>query len=149
MLRRLLLPAAMLILLSGCQTSMLKSFDQVHAGMDKHQVLETMGSPTATTRLHGKDRWIYRFYDDKIRFEKEVHFLNGTVVHKGDSWEPAAEKTAEAADKRSAELEVAYEAEAEAREEARKANAEAYAEYERKSRNAKDVKYMPSFIDLK
>lgn len=149
MLRRLLLPAAMLILLSGCQTSMLKSFDQVHAGMDKHQVLEAMGSPTATTRLHGKDRWIYRFYDDKIRFEKEVHFLNGTVVHKGDSWEPTNERTAEAADKRAAEAEATYQAEAIAREEARKSSAEAFAEYERNSRNAKDVKYMPAFIDLK
>lgn len=149
MLRRLLFPAAMLFLVSGCQSSMLRSFDQVQAGMDKHQVLEAMGSPTTTTRMHGKDRWIYRFYDDKIRFEKEVHFLNGIVVHKGEAWEPTAEKSAETKDKNHAEIEATHQAEIEKREEARKANADAYAEYERKSRNAQDVKYMPSFIDLK
>lgn len=149
MLQRLLILAALAVLLPACQTSMLKSFESVRPGMDKHQVLEALGSPTATTRMRGKDRWIYRFYDDGIRFEKEVHFLSGTVVHIGDTWEPPAERSAEGVDRRAAELEEKIQAEHEAREEARKNNAEAYAEFERRSRNRQDVKYMPQFIEVK
>jgi outer membrane protein assembly factor BamE (lipoprotein component of BamABCDE complex) len=150
MLRRLLFPAATAImLLTGCQTSNVRTFEKLHVGMDKHQVLEAFGTPNATTRMHGRDRWMYRFYDDGIRFDKEVHFVDGMAVYAGDVWAPPAEKTAVAVDEQSAEKEKVLQADIAAHEEARKKNAELYMEYEQSARNQDTkVKYLPQFKEL-
>ncbi len=68
----------------GCQTSELNSWNELHPGMDKGDVLEIMGSPKASLRFHGKDRWLYRFYDQSQRYDKEVHFQDGVAVYLGD-----------------------------------------------------------------
>ncbi|RYZ77609.1 MAG: outer membrane protein assembly factor BamE, partial [Proteobacteria bacterium] len=76
-------------LLSACQTNMLKEYDSLHAGMEKDDVLDKMGSPQRTQRARGKDRWTYVFYHDRIRYEKEVQFFEGTAVYVGDAPQPA------------------------------------------------------------
>lgn len=89
MLRYLALTVVIInILTTGCQTSMLAKFKEVKPGMEKGEVLDLIGSPRMAQRFHGKDRWTYVFYDDRIRFEKEVHFLNGDTVYVGDIWQP-------------------------------------------------------------
>jgi outer membrane protein assembly factor BamE len=73
---------------SGCQSYPLKEFETITPGMEKNDVLGKIGSPSTSLRFHDKDRWIYVFYDEKFRFVKEVHFLEGNVVYIGDKWEP-------------------------------------------------------------
>ena len=51
------------MVLCSCQTSQRKTFDRIQVGMDKSTVVEALGSPTATRRQKGKDRWIYEFRD--------------------------------------------------------------------------------------
>lgn len=124
---------------------MLKSFEKIHPGMDKHQVLEALGNPTATTRLHGRDRWIYRFYEGDIRFDKEVHFLDGMAIYSGDAWTPEPDKTANAVDKKNEELNEKTQVETAERA---KRNSEAYDNFQSEARNADKVRYMPTFKNL-
>lgn len=145
MLQRILFVIIAATALSACQTSMLRSFEKVHPGMDKHQVLEKLGSPNATTRFHGKDRWIYRFYDNDIRFDKEVHFLDGITVYVGDPWTPPAEQTAEAKDKRNAEIEEKVVVEEKERVQK---NREEFDQFQNAARNVDRVRYMPEFQKL-
>lgn len=104
---------ASLFLLTGCQTSMLKQFDSIAMGMEKDDVLELMGSPRDVQRFHGKDRWKYVFYEDKVRFSKEVHFLEGTVIYVGEIWQPPTEQSAAYVDQKNAEAEVYLQSQAE------------------------------------
>jgi outer membrane protein assembly factor BamE len=84
--------------LTACQASPLSDFANIKPGMEKNDVLETMGSPRRTQRFHGKDRWTYVFYDKQIRFEKEVQFFEGNAIYIGDTWQPPEDKSAFAAD---------------------------------------------------
>lgn len=68
----------------GCQTNQLRAYERVQVGMDKHVVLEIMGSPIASSRWQSLDRWRYRFYQDDQLFVKEVHFKGGKAVYVGD-----------------------------------------------------------------
>ena len=133
------------MLLIGCQSSMLRSFEKIHLGMDKHQVLDSMGSPNATGRLHGKDRWIYRFYEGSARFDKEIHFLDGVTVYVGDTYAPPADRSAEALDKNASEAEMKAQNE---RDEMRKKFRSDYDTYQNSAKNADKVRYMPSFNNL-
>lgn len=72
----------------GCQSSPLKDFSELKVGMEKGEVLDILGNPNHSGRFHGKDRWTYVFYDNKIRYKKEVHFDQGHVVYLGDTWTP-------------------------------------------------------------
>lgn len=150
MLRKLFISAAAIaaLVLTACQTSMVRSFEKVQNGMDKHQVLETLGDPSTTTRLHGKDRWIYRFYDDGVAQEKEVHFTNGAVSYVGAPWNPPVERQAVTVDAQNAEKEAAIQAEEKARDEARKNVNISLEQMEREARGTDKVKYMPTFVDL-
>lgn len=134
------------LLLSACQSSPVKQFDKIQAGMEKNEVLDLMGPPRTTTRLHGKDRWIYVFYEDKIRYEKEVHFQSGNAVYVGDAWKPAPEKSAEAKDLRTKEEDLAYQEEQKKNEEER---SKAYADYEKAVKSENKIRYMPDFIEIK
>lgn len=128
--------------LSACQTNMLSQFNKVQNGMDKHDVLEIMGSPTTKTRLHGKDRYIYNFYADKKRYEKEIHLLDGTVVYVGEPWKVEAEKTAEVVDKKNEELNVKLDEEDKVRKEKSKSS---YTQFENEMTGQSKVIYMPDF----
>lgn len=148
MLRRLLLIVCAATL-SACQSSMVRSFESLHPGMDKSQVLERVGNPDTTTRLHGQDRWIYKFYEDSIRFEKEVHFLDGILVYSGNGWTPAPEKSAVAVDQKVQQIEQTFQAEDQARAELKKQNAEEFRKYEESRTADKKVRYIPKFVELK
>lgn len=135
--------------LTACQSSMIRAFQNVQNGMDKHQVLEMVGDPNSTTRMHGKDRWLYHFYEDGVPRDKEVHFQGGQVVYVGDPWQPAPERTATATDAKHAEQEAAIQAQEQKNIEDRKNANDALAELEKQSRHQDKVRYMPTFVDVK
>lgn len=130
------------LMLTACQTSMLKQFEEVTPGMEKEDVLDIMGSPTQTQRFHGKDRWTYVFYDKRIKFVKEVQFFEGNAVYVGDIWQPPVEKNAVAMDSfndrknREIDEQIAREVES---------HRQSYSEFEKKSKGEDKVRYVPAF----
>ncbi|MEK6774081.1 MAG: outer membrane protein assembly factor BamE [Bdellovibrionota bacterium] len=144
-IRQLLLIGLSIFVLSACQTNMLKQFSRIQNGMDKHDVVEIMGNPTSTNRLHGKDRWQYIFYEDNVRHSKEIHFNDGSIVYMGDLWQPEADKRADAVDKKNAALNVSLDQEDKQKKEAAR---KAFADYEKKVRSDEKVQYMPEFVPV-
>lgn len=133
--------------LSACQHSPVRQLEKVKNGMDKTEVLELMGTPWTTTRLHGKDRWIYVFYDNNVRVEREVHFSNGAVVYVGEAWQPEPEKQAEIRDKKNDDLNKQWVEEEKKNKEIRQ---NAYSEYEKEVKGeGKKVKYLPDYQEIK
>ncbi len=130
----------LLLFVLGCQSSLLKDFSSLQLGIEKNDVLETMGSPRATTRYHGKDRWMYRFYDDGIRFEKEVHFLDGIAIYVGDSIEPELTKIAVDKDALNLKLDLQLAEAAEKNRAQAKANALEDAKHKQT-----EIHYLPEF----
>ncbi|MBK9323032.1 MAG: outer membrane protein assembly factor BamE [Bdellovibrionaceae bacterium] len=128
------------LFLVACQTNMLKQYESITAGMEKDDVLSKMGSPQRTQRFHGKDRWTYVFYEDRIRYEKEVQFLNGNAVYVGDPWRPETSAT---------EVDAKNEASNKAIEEdvikKYNDNPKAYSNYENEVRGMDKVRYVPDF----
>lgn len=147
MLRYLAIPFMVAMLfLTACQTSMVKQFSEVKPGMEKDDVLQLMGSPNRTQRFHGKDRWTYIFYDQRIRFEKEIQFFEGSAVYVGDTWQPEPEKSAVAVDKVNAEVNAKVDAQIalEMKEQRR-----AFEDYEAKTKGADKVRYVPQFEPIR
>lgn len=144
MLRITAIPVVILsLLLTACQTSMLKQFEQVKPGMEKDDVLSLMGSPRQAQRFHGKDRWSYVFYDNKIRFEKEIQFFEGNVIYIGNRWEPAEDKNAVAMDAANDRKEREWEEQAALAVEKHRKD---YEEYQKTvSGNDGKVRYLPKF----
>jgi len=128
------------VFLSACQTNMLKEYNKLHLGMEKDDVLEVMGSPQRTQRFHGKDRWSYIFYQDRIRYEKEVQFFQGNAVYVGEIMQP--EVSAAQVDTKNEAANLALEEES-----ARKyqENPQAYSNYEKEVRGTDKVRFVPSF----
>ncbi len=137
-----ILASLSIVFLSSCQTNMLKQFAKVQNGMDKNDVVELMGSPNTSTRFHGKDRWIYVFYEDKVRYNKEIHFSEGHAVYIGEPWQAQPEKKADVVDKKNEASNLALEAEEKQNKEAAK---RAYSDYEKQVRSEDKVQYMPVF----
>ncbi|MES3038039.1 MAG: outer membrane protein assembly factor BamE [Bdellovibrionota bacterium] len=123
--------------LCGCQTSMLKEFESLTPGMEKDDVLDHMGSPVTTLRRQGKDRWFYVFYQDNLRFEKEIQFFEGKVIYVGDLWQLPPEQQASAVD---AKNQIGT-------EESRKTLQRDYQKYmdETNGGNKPAIKYVPVF----
>ncbi|MFZ4404459.1 MAG: outer membrane protein assembly factor BamE domain-containing protein [Pseudobdellovibrionaceae bacterium] len=126
----------------GCQTSMVKQFEQIQSGQSKHDVLELMGSPQSSQRFHGKDRWVYVLYKDGQAVEKEVHFTEGAVSYFGGPWQPEQDKTAQQVDARQSEENRKAD---EAEKSAKIKNSRAYDEYENEVRKEDKVLYVPQF----
>ncbi|MFP5518941.1 MAG: outer membrane protein assembly factor BamE [Bdellovibrionia bacterium] len=126
----------------GCQTNMKKAFEEVKPGMDKDDVLSIMGSPRSSQRFHGKDRWRYVFYADDLRFEKEVHFLEGTAVYVGEKWEPPQEQSAVVVDQKNEENNARIDALL--KEEAAKAKTD-FDNYQSQTKGEDKVRYLPTF----
>jgi outer membrane protein assembly factor BamE len=128
------------LLLSACQTNMYDEYRKIHPGMEKDDVLEVMGSPQRTQRFHGKDRWVYIFYDKNFRHEKEVQFFEGNAVYVGDPWQPEVS---------AAQVDAKNEASNKALEEENlrkfQENYKAYSSYENEVRGADKVRYVPNF----
>jgi outer membrane protein assembly factor BamE len=128
--------------LSGCQTRMKRAFDEIKPGMDKGQVLDLIGGPRAVTRFHGRDRWIIMFYDDGVRYDREIHFKEGRADYVGAPYEPPPEFQAASVDQKNAEKDL------EIYEELMKARSEfgqAAQEYEDQVRGQDKVRYVPRF----
>ncbi len=134
------------LLTTACQTSMLKQFSKLQPGMEKDDVLDIMGSPTHTLRSQGKDRWTYVFYDDRIRFEKEVQFFEGNAIYVGEVWQPPAEHSAVAMDTRNEQKNREID-EAIAREV--ESHRRAYDDYEKKAKGEDKVRYVPDFEPIR
>lgn len=130
------------LLLSGCQTNMLKEFDDVKAGMDKDDVLNIMGSPRSTQRFHGKDRWRYTIYNSNMRYEKEVHFKEGLAVYVGEPWEPPTELSAAVVDQKNEELNNKIDQMLKDEAQSSKTNFDAY---QSKVKGEDKVRYLPEF----
>lgn len=139
-IHQVILCLATTFLVCACQTSPLDDYNKLHAGMEKDQVLDIMGSPQRTERFHGKDRWTYIFYDHNVKYEKEIHFLQGNAVYVGNVWEPtvsAAEVDAknEASNKTlNEELAQKYQN-----------TATDYSNYENSVHGTDKVRYLPTF----
>ncbi|MEK2689657.1 outer membrane protein assembly factor BamE domain-containing protein [Bdellovibrio sp. GT3] len=147
MFRLMSIPIVVLgLLTSACQTSMLKQFDSIKPGMEKDDVLDIMGSPNQTQRVSGKDRWYYTFYDKRMRFQKEVQFVDGMAIYIGEVAQPVAEQSAAAVDARNETYnkQVDEEIKKEVLE-----NRKAYDAYEAQTRGTDKVRYLPQFEPIR
>jgi outer membrane protein assembly factor BamE len=147
MLRLMSIPIVVIgLFTSACQTSMLKQFESIKPGMEKDDVLDLMGSPNQTQRVSGKDRWYYTFYDNRIRFQKEVQFADGAAIYIGEVYQPPAEQTAVAVDTRneSRNKQLDEEMKKEVQE-----NRKAYDAYEAKTKGTDKVRYVPQFEPIR
>ncbi len=130
----------------ACQTSPVKDFEQVQLGMDKNKVLHLVGSPTSSMRFGSKDRWIYRMYEDDVRYIKEIHFLDDKAVYVGEEPTVPEERQAQVIDRKNAEEEVRI-AEHEVQ---KKADLEkSYDDYQKRSKLNDKVRYLPTFQPIK
>lgn len=128
------------LFLTACQTNMLKEYQSLHLGMEKDDVLSKMGSPQRTQRFHGKDRWTYVFYEDRIRYEKEVQFFEGNAIYLGDIWQP--EVSAVQTDVKNEASNKAYSDDIAKKYQD---NPKAYSNYENEVRGLDKVRYVPDF----
>lgn len=143
MLRYMAIPIILLgLLTSACQTNMLKQFSAVKPGMEKDDVLDIMGSPSRTQRFHGKDRWTYVFYSDRIRFEKEIHFFENNAIYVGEIWQPEEAQSAFAIDKAHDSKNVEIDAQIAKDMETHR---QAYDRYESQVKGTDKVRYLPRF----
>lgn len=130
----------------GCQTSMTKQFSKLKPGMEKDDVLDVMGSPSQTQRMHGKDRWTYVFYEDRIRFEKEIQFFDGNAIYIGEIWQPAVDKSAVAMDTAN---EIRNRSLDEEMQKDIVKNRRAYEDYENHTKGTDKVRYVPRFVPVR
>ncbi|WP_413559490.1 outer membrane protein assembly factor BamE [Bdellovibrio sp. HCB209] len=148
MIRLLSIPivVALALLTTACQTSMVKQFESLKPGMEKDDVLDRMGSPNQTQRVSGKDRWYYNFYDNRIRFNKEVQFVDGMAVYIGEVVQPTEDQTAVAVDTRneSRNKQIDEQMKKEVQE-----NRKAYEAYEAQTRGTDKVRYVPTFEPIR
>jgi outer membrane protein assembly factor BamE len=132
--------------LLGCQTNPKRQFEKISNGMEKNNVLHLMGPPTTSLRFSGKDRWIYRFYENDERFVKEIHFLDGKAVYVGDEYQAPPEQQAlfidsvnEKRDREIAEAELKHKVDLE----------QSYNQYQQKSKLDDRVRYLPKFEPIR
>ncbi len=77
----------LLIIFSGCATPIYEGLAKVTTGMDKTQVIDQVGTPKRTQRLHDSDVWTYVYYIGDRHFERDVKFESGHVVQVSSSRE--------------------------------------------------------------
>ncbi len=61
-------------------TTIQQSLQQVRAGMDKGEVLQTVGNPKFTFREDGQDHWAYFYEGNNQEWRRDVIFDNGKVI---------------------------------------------------------------------
>lgn len=74
--------------LMACQSDPISRFSQLKKGMDKGQVVDIIGSPKATSRYQGKDRWHYQLTSSQRVMDKELLFSDGKLVYAGNPVQP-------------------------------------------------------------
>jgi outer membrane protein assembly factor BamE len=129
----------------SCQTNMVKEFDSLKVGNDKHQVIDKLGSPRHMTRMNGEDRWYYMYYNDDVRLQKEVHFKDGLVIYFGDKKAPTPELLPEAIDAKNDRISKEAELENQMKAEASKNAYLDYLKFEKKIKKQDRVEYLPDF----
>lgn len=134
------------LLLASCQSVPLKDFESLQTGMDKNQVLNRMGSPSTSTRFKGMDRWIYKIYDNDLRYIREVHFLDDKAVYVGEEHQPEESRKAEVIDEKNQAEEIVI---AEREVQHKKDLEKSYQDYQKKAKLQDGVKYMPKFVPIK
>jgi outer membrane protein assembly factor BamE (lipoprotein component of BamABCDE complex) len=85
-MKNLLLPllvVASVLAASGCATNKFREISKITVGMDKAEVLETLGNPTRKSRVYGQDRWAYEFAksDNSGVSTTYIFFAEGRVSH--------------------------------------------------------------------
>lgn len=79
---------SLLALLIGCASSPIRTFAKIEIGMERADVLELVGNPLRTERFDGKEKWVYRFYEDDKAIFKQVTFdQTMKVISTGDDTE--------------------------------------------------------------
>jgi hypothetical protein len=87
-------------IVTGCQTdSFLKDFKHVRLGMDKFDLVETLGDAQRKERRNGKEWWFYTVYENKQKYERLVVFENNKVIYAGRVATPKDFKDADLVDK--------------------------------------------------
>lgn len=132
-------------LIISCQTNMVKEFDSLKVGYDKHQVIDKLGSPRNMTRMGGEDRWYYLFYNQEQRIQKEVHFKDGLVVYFGDKKLPQPTLIPEAIDAKNDQINTEIDLKTKAKEEASKNAYLDYLKFEQKVKRQDRIEYLPDF----
>lgn len=65
--------------LLGCASKPL-NFDGIQSGMDKDQVLQTLGNPKRTYRMNSVDHWVYVDFENGREKQRHIAFEDGVVV---------------------------------------------------------------------
>ena len=78
-MRKLLTILGLCTVVAGC-TSMSESFKQIHAGMDKGEVLQILDNPKFTFREDSQDHWAYFYHSNGQEWRRDVIFENGKVI---------------------------------------------------------------------
>jgi outer membrane protein assembly factor BamE len=144
-----ILASLAILITSACQTSVVKQFESIKPGMEKNDVIGLMGSPNQTLRVHGKDRWYYNFYEDKIRFEKEVQFINGITVYVGEVSQSPVVESANAQDARNIESDR-QQSEIQITKQSEQARTRGdYENYNAKIKGEDKVHYLPNFVPIR
>lgn len=133
------------LFLISCQTNMARQFEKIKTGDDKDTVLDYLGSPRHVTRMPSEDRWYYTYYNDDVRYQKEVHFKNGLVVYAGEKQKAKPEHDPVLIDNKNAEINAKFNAEEEKRKEDSKNAYKDYLGYQKKASKESEVKYIPDF----
>ena len=68
------------LLLINCASTPIQTVQSIKVGMDKSEVIELMGAPQRTSRINGRDQWIYFYYLNEARSGAEISFLESKVI---------------------------------------------------------------------
>jgi len=73
-----------IFVLTSCQTTTeFYDFKKLRKGMEKGEVIETIGVPVRKDRKDQRDWWYYRFYEEGLKFERMVVFDSGKLIYAG------------------------------------------------------------------
>src|SRR4051812_19130610 len=91
-----LVPLISIGLAIGCRTPMSLNLKKIELGMEKDQIIELLGPPQVSQRLHGQDVWTYIFYDKENKQGRELVFENGRLSRLGEAkFEPTNQEKME------------------------------------------------------
>jgi outer membrane protein assembly factor BamE (lipoprotein component of BamABCDE complex) len=106
--------APALFFFCACQTtSLLQDFKRVRLGMDKDNIIETVGNPEREERRDSRDWWYYSSFENQTKYERMVVFQDGKVIYAGRVTTPSYVIDADKVDKHNELINKAVEAEAE------------------------------------
>jgi hypothetical protein len=113
-MRKFILPIlpllAATLVVTACQTdSFNHDFKHLRLGMDKSDVVETVGTAQREERKDGREWWYYTAYEDREKVERMVVFDNGKVIYAGHLAVPHYVKDARLIDRKNEQSNKAIE----------------------------------------